>query len=175
MRDLKVYIEKAMKEIDSINVPYSKYVTDWKINDRAKKRWGQCTKLEKKIGNEPTFEIQICKTLLEENNDESGLLTVIIHELLHTCKGGMTHKGKWKYYADIVTSKLGYTLTRTNSKEELGISEIPKELQSMPKSVNFRFKSASGAESSLRDITAPSLSRTILTTSAPLAVASLRN
>lgn len=117
MRNLQEYARQCMRELDSIGIQYGD-IESFVVNTRATSRWGQCRHLPN-----GKHSININATLLDENNSEKGLKQTIIHELLHSCKGGMGHKGEWARLASIVNRKLGYNITRTNSAESLGIKE----------------------------------------------------
>lgn len=121
MKDLMKLVAECKAELDSISVPYQT-VHRWKVNTRAKARWGYCKKLW-----EGAFEIQIAQCLLEDTVDDIAVKTTIIHELLHTVKGCHGHKGKWKEYAEYVNRKLPkYHIKRTTSHKEKGIEYKPR-------------------------------------------------
>ena len=46
------------------------------------------------------------------NNTERSLRNTLIHELIHTVLGGLSHKGEWKKWADYVSGKTGYHIQR---------------------------------------------------------------
>lgn len=46
------------------------------------------------------------------NNTERSLRNTLIHELIHTVPGGLSHKGEWKKWADYVSGKTGYHIQR---------------------------------------------------------------
>ena len=114
MRDLMKYAIECMTELDKLEIEYGT-VVEWKINTRAKQRWGLC----RHTPNEHIIEIN--KILLDENNDEQGLKDTIIHELLHTCKGCNNHGTKWKQLAETVNRTYGYNIQRTSTAEEKGV------------------------------------------------------
>lgn len=115
MRNLFEYAKICMSELDAVGINYRR--SQFEINYRAVKRWGQC-----RSNGDGTFTVQISSVLLDENNSVDGLKNTIIHELLHTCEGCMNHGKKWQELADIVNSRYGYGIKRTSSGEEKGIS-----------------------------------------------------
>lgn len=117
MRNLMTYAVQCMKMLDEINIPYVTPI-DWQVNTRAK-RWGYCKRVP--CGNEPEFLIQINASLLDERNDEVGLMNTIIHELLHTCPGCFNHSASWQYMAQRVYNAFGYRIQRTSSAKEKGV------------------------------------------------------
>lgn len=118
MKDFDKLIENCLLELDKTGIKYGN-VTKWKINTRAKKRWGQCRVLPDEKG----FEISISKRLLDDNVPDKSAKSTIIHELLHTCKGCRDHGTEWKKLASVVNSELGYNIKRCTSAAEQGIFE----------------------------------------------------
>lgn len=83
------------------------------FNETAKKRYGQCRRI-----SPYHFEISINK-LFAEICSINKVKNTIVHEILHALPGGMTHKGDWARYAQIVNVKLPhYHITRTNFYKE---------------------------------------------------------
>lgn len=116
-------IAEAKALCDSLNIPYGniKWV---KINTRAKSRWGQCKLL--KTGG---FEIQIADVLLDPHTSHEALMDTVIHEVLHTCPGGMTHKGAWKMYADKVNRNTQYNIKRCTSAAEKNLTDSTAQIK----------------------------------------------
>lgn len=114
MRNLNAFANQCMDELSSIGVPYRQ--AEFVINSRAATRWGSCS-----LKRDGSFIIQISSVLLDENNSEYGLKQTIIHELIHTCPGCMNHGKTWKKYASMC-NKIGYSISRCNNEESLGIS-----------------------------------------------------
>ena len=118
---LKDYIKlrnECLQEVMALGIKTG-IITEWKINSRAKKRLGQCTRCP-----DGTYEIQIAKLLLTEDKiKEADVKEVIIHEILHTCYGCMKHTGRWKIYAEKMNEAYGYQISRTKNMEIVGLSE----------------------------------------------------
>ena len=112
----KLYLE-CMQELRSIGIEYG-CVSEWHINTRAKKRWGQC----KALGH-GYYSINISVRLLADDIDDIATKTTILHELLHTCKGCMNHGKEWQRLADKVNRAYGYNIKRCTSCEEKGIEK----------------------------------------------------
>lgn len=126
MKDYISLIEETKKDLDKLAIKY-RNVSEFSVNTRAKKRWGQC----KKTGYN-TFEISISSRLLEDDVDNQKVKNVIAHELLHTVQGCYGHKGKWKMLAEYVTRSLPqYMIKTTDSPENIGviIEQKPKEIR----------------------------------------------
>lgn len=116
MRNLDEYAILCMEELDAIGIEYGNIV-EFKVNTRAKKRWGQCRAIP------GGYSINISVVLLDERNDEQGLKETIIHELLHSCKGCMNHGENWKRLAAKVNRAYGYNIKRCSSAEDKGVQE----------------------------------------------------
>ena len=110
---LNAVAEICLEKLDAIGVPYGK-ITEFTINTRAKKRWGQCRKCP-----DGTYKININVALLDKKCID-GLVETLMHEIIHTCPGCMNHGPEWKKWADLVGKEYGYSITRTKSAEELG-------------------------------------------------------
>lgn len=94
------------------------------IGTRAKRRYGRC-----RLISENCYDIEISDFLLEDNVSDESIANTVIHELLHTIKGCMNHKEKWKRYASIVNNKLGCNVKRTTTREEKGIEPYKSKEQ----------------------------------------------
>lgn len=117
MRDLMSYAKECMSELDNIGIEYGNIV-EFKVNTTAAKRWGQCRAVP------GGYSININIALLDERNDVEGLKNTIIHELLHSCKGGGGHREEWKRLAEKVNRAYGYNIKRCSSADEKGVTEI---------------------------------------------------
>ena len=134
MKELAYLLEVAeicKEELRVINIDFNESV-EFKVNTRAKKRFGLCTY---KNNLDCDFEIQITDRLLKNSSAIIGLKNTIIHELLHTVEGCMNHGKKWKSLADEVNRAYGYNIKRASSCAEKGI-----ESEIVPKKVNYMFK-----------------------------------
>lgn len=122
MKDYKNLVDSTKSDLDKLDIKYGK-IRNFKINTRAKKRWGQC----KKIGIN-TFDIEISSRLLDDNVEDKAVKNVIAHELLHTVHGCFAHRGKWKEIANYINSSLpDYNIKTTDSLEDYGIITENKE------------------------------------------------
>ncbi|MDO5849420.1 MAG: SprT-like domain-containing protein [Methanobrevibacter sp.] len=116
MRDLKKYTIDCIDELNGIGI-FPGRITSLEVNSRAKKRWGSCAPQLDGNGNIAGYRISINKILLDEGTPEKALKNTIIHELLHSCRDCMTHKGRWKELALKVNSELGYDIKRVKSRD----------------------------------------------------------
>lgn len=118
-------VAEAMQICDSLDIPYGN-VDSFTVNYRAKSRWGQCRR--KAYGRLYSYSINISADLLKSEESHNGLVSTVVHELLHTCPNCMKHTGEWKMYADKVNAAYGYkgiSITRCKSAEDLGVKELP--------------------------------------------------
>lgn len=122
MRDLNIVAKECMKMLDDIGIKYG-HITEFKVNTRAIKRWGQCKRVP------GGYSINISATLLDERNDINGLKNTILHELLHSCEGCMNHGDKWKFVANKVNIAYGYNIKRCSSSDEKGVDEDMRPVQ----------------------------------------------
>lgn len=115
MKDLNKLASECEQDLLSIGIQPGK-VNRWIINTRAKCRWGLCKTVQPGL-----FDISIAARLLQDDIDDQAAKNTILHELLHTVKGGKGHKGQWKELAAKVNRRLPqYTIKRTTSEEEKG-------------------------------------------------------
>lgn len=116
MKDFDKLIHICLEEVIAAGIQPG-HIVEWKLNSRAKKRWGQCTK---KSNGE--CRIQIASRLLTDDRiSEKACKDTIIHEILHSCPECKGHTGKWKEYAQIMNVKYGYDIKRITSGEEKGV------------------------------------------------------
>lgn len=120
MRDLMIYANKAMKDLDSLGIEYAKCIK-WKVNKRAQKRWGRCTATV--VNGHLQYIIEINVMLLDERVPTDGLMETIYHELCHSIPKGMCHSGEWLNAVTKINRALGTNIKRTNSIEEKGVDD----------------------------------------------------
>lgn len=118
MRDLMVYANKAMKDLDSLGIEYAKDI-EWKVNKRAQKRWGRCIKHIE----DDSYTIEINSVLLDERVSTYGLMETIYHELCHSIPDGMCHTGEWLRAVNKINKAFGTNIKRTNSTADKKIDE----------------------------------------------------
>lgn len=111
MKDLMKLAKECMSELDAIGVKYGN-VVEWKVNTRAKSRWGRCSK------RYDGFHIEITNELLYDHLSDKGAKNTIFHELLHSVEGCMNHGTKWQSLADLVNDCYGYSIQRCSSSDE---------------------------------------------------------
>ena len=105
--------EKCRAILKKENIPISDYIRSIQINRRAKSRFGKCTEIK------GVYEIEISSELL--HLEDHKIETVILHELIHTCRGCMNHGSRWKQYAARINTVYGYEITVRTSFAKLGL------------------------------------------------------
>lgn len=122
MHNLEKIYNEVLNDILSLNISYGNIKKiSVKEGDFADVAW--CNRTQRKtfgIVISTTFEIEICRWLLEDDVPIQSLKNVIAHEILHTCEGCFEHTGKWKEYALYMNRTLGYQIERTTRNLDLG-------------------------------------------------------
>ncbi len=121
MKDYMAMFNEAMEIVDGLGIEAGEIV-EVKLNYRAKNRLGRCTRNNIFC----TYKLEFNHLIFSDEANEDEVMNVLIHEILHTCKDCMTHKGEWKRLANIVNANTRYNITRCANYESLGI-ESPKE------------------------------------------------
>jgi predicted SprT family Zn-dependent metalloprotease len=116
MRDLDFYAKKCKNKLIAIDIPISNNI-QFRVNTRAKARWGRCRR------KDDGYIIEISVELLREDAYESGLENTILHELLHTCPNCLNHGSEWKRLAAKVNRVYGCNIKRTDSYQDKGLQE----------------------------------------------------
>lgn len=115
MRNLEAYGKQCIEDLNAIGI-YPNDISEFIVNTRAKKRWGQACK---KSG---VYSININVLLLQDDCPERALLETLYHELLHCVDGCMNHGEKWQELAELVNDCYMVNITRASSDEEkLGV------------------------------------------------------
>lgn len=118
MKDLQATATKCIKMLEDIGIHPTVTPSQFTVNTRATKRFGQAKK-----ANGRWYNVNINHWLLDDNSPQEGLENTVLHELLHTVDGCSGHTGKWLRLAQQVKSAYGYDITRTSTAEEkLGIN-----------------------------------------------------
>ena len=101
--NLQEYINECYLILDSLNIPYyDKTLVIFKWNNRISTKWGYCRK-----NNDNTFMIAISSCLREDSIKHNKVLSVILHEILHTCPGCFNHGELWMCYAKLIKQNYG--------------------------------------------------------------------
>ena len=116
MNDFDLMLKKAIRQAERLGIPVSDKISPHiVINKRAVRRFGCC----KKQGE--TYIIELSEILADA--PEISCMQTIAHELIHTCPGCMNHGETFKKYADKMNREYGYEISRTNSRENMGVKE----------------------------------------------------
>lgn len=120
---LNELLAECLKELAAINIRPCGKILGVRENKRAKKRLGCCKQI--KGGASPEFQLEL--SVMLQDVEEKILKEVMIHEILHTCKGCLNHGDRWKQLAERVGKVYGYSIKRTADFENLGIKAGAEE------------------------------------------------
>ena len=116
MKDLILLVNESYEILNSLNIPYyDRNFVNFKWNGRISTKWGYC----RKVNN--GFEISICSRLGEDDIKRKKILSVILHEILHTCPGCFNHGAQWKTYGKLIKINYGIKIKKESSAEELNV------------------------------------------------------
>lgn len=116
MKNLEKLVQECQEELKELGIKPGP-ICAWRINSRAKTRWGQCRR-----NPDGTFEIEIANQLLQDERiSDKACKETILHEMLHTCPGCMKHTGRWKQYATVMNHYYGYHIKRATLGKEKGV------------------------------------------------------
>lgn len=119
MKDLDKLAAECVADLLAIGIQPAKNI-NWSVNTRAKKRWGHCHK-----ASSTAYDIEVSSRLLQDEVCDQAAKNTIMHELLHTINGAMSHTGLWLRLATKVNSQLPqYTIKRTTNSEEKGVDPV---------------------------------------------------
>ena len=104
MKNLNSLYRNALDIISDENIPYGKIVSI-SVNALFTNKWGRCTCVGCSTDGENEYKIEISKELLYDDVLTDFVLTVIMHEILHTCENCMNHGLQWQQYADQINQK----------------------------------------------------------------------
>ena len=107
MKDYMAMFNRAMDVVHDLGIETG-YITNVSLNYRAKNRAGQCRR--NNVSN--TYSLNFNYLIFNDKANDTEVMNTIIHEILHTCKDCMTHKGEWKRLANIVNANTKYNITR---------------------------------------------------------------
>lgn len=116
MRDLNTYFKKCIAEIKATGIQYGE-ISDIRVGSQNMKFIGLCHHLR-----DGTHMIEINPVILTSSTPIKSLKEVIIHEILHTCKGCDNHGRIWKQLAAKINARYGYNVTHYSSYVTLGIT-----------------------------------------------------
>ena len=132
---LQELYEECIKELKEIGIDLTKLDTgsiDIKLSNRSKKNYGYCKQEEpdKKFCKRVKKRRRIvweCNKFNKHtivisswvlNLDEKIIKNTIMHELIHCIPYCNNHGKMFKYYAEIINNKLGYSISRIGNKEK---------------------------------------------------------
>ena len=123
--NINILYDEAYKIVsDAIGEENIGHVTKVSANTRAKSRWGCC----KSDNGGKSYKLEIAERLLQGDADYNQVLSTMVHEILHTCKGSHHHDAVWQNNAYRVMQKYPYLkISRTNSAADFNIKNEREE------------------------------------------------
>ena len=125
MYNLYQLATEAINNLNAIGIYPHLTANDFKVNTRAKSRYGQASRRCR--NGKVTYSVNISSFLLDKRNDKNSVMTTIYHECLHCCDNCMSHTGQWKKYAEIVNQRFGTQIQRCTNRDEKLCAEVIKE------------------------------------------------
>lgn len=135
MRNLYEIGRQCIENLNIIGI-YPNEISEFKINTRAKSRFGQAR--YNSLLDEYTIEINA--TLLRYDCNEKALLETMYHELLHCVDGCMNHGKKWQDLADLVNDCYCMNITRVSTLDEKYGKEYAKVVREEQAQAKKTFK-----------------------------------
>ncbi|MEQ2457000.1 SprT-like domain-containing protein [Flavonifractor hominis] len=119
MEGWDILLARVVEQARALGIPVSgRMEPHVSVNRRAVGRFGCC------IQEGERYRIELSQRLL--GAEEWACMQVLAHEVLHTCPGCRNHGVVWKGYAARMNAAYGYTISRTSTCRELGVTE-PEE------------------------------------------------
>ncbi|MGF6376381.1 putative SprT family Zn-dependent metalloprotease [Clostridiales Family XIII bacterium PM5-7] len=115
MDRLQRLYQSSLQEVQRLGIKPSRRIHGVIVNTRAKRRLGCCKR--NRVHGIEGFQIEISANVMD--CDEQQIKEVLIHEILHTCRGCFDHGKKWKLYAEMVSDAYGYHISRTKDAPEV--------------------------------------------------------
>ncbi len=102
-KDITVFFKNSCDILDDLGIKYGN-VTAVRTVPASVTPYAQCLAL-----NNGNFEIEICADYLTDDTCDRFVYVLMLHELIHTCEGGIKHNRKYRNYAGIIERFYGYS------------------------------------------------------------------
>ncbi len=103
-QEIDAMMQELILSLRELSVPIPSNICPRVLyNARAKRRLGCC------YDRGGSYEIELSSSILEE---PQKVKEVLIHELLHTCRGCHNHGKRWKQYGERVKEAWGISVVR---------------------------------------------------------------
>lgn len=118
-QELDELLSEVTAQAKALGIPVSgRILPKVAVNNRAKSRFGCCKRLP---NGDVVIELSGHTILAEKKK----IMQVLAHEILHSCYGCLNHGKRWKSYAERMNKAFGYQISRTDSRERMGLAQEP--------------------------------------------------
>lgn len=118
MHDLRKIAHVCLDEVIAAGITPGN-IAAYNVNGRLSRSWGRC-KTDRLLG---VSSIEIQPFLLNSKTPVEVLKMVLIHEILHSCRGCQNHGALWKSYAARMNARYHYNIARIVSAETIAACE----------------------------------------------------
>lgn len=127
-KEINVVLEKCLRMCDEVGIPYGD-IRKISISGKMSKAMGKCWRYRNAMHGIEWFEIKIAK-LAADNFSSFELENVVLHEIIHTCKGAFDHGSTFHKYGNLVNKRYGYHVETYWSFESVGVT---------PEQMNYKY------------------------------------
>ena len=123
---LNQYYEFAIELLSTLGICYGEVTKVFIMPKASTRTLGICKRNRDYSGYwDGTFSISLNPCLFADGVNDDIIIQTLLHELIHTVYGCFNHGKKFKFYAQIINNKYGYSISRTTDSSKFGV-ELPK-------------------------------------------------
>lgn len=119
-KDLNKMLSTAIEQVTSLGLNPSP-IDETIYLTRATKTYGKCERID------GGFAIHVSKYF--KDNDESELMNMLVHEVLHTVPNCFNHGKSWKSAAELANKTFGYNISRLSNFEMANLTAADVKIQ----------------------------------------------
>lgn len=118
--ELENAVQKSLAICEDLQIPFSDKISSIRVNNRIRAKWGYCRRIRNPQG-EDSFEISISGRLLQNDVKPKKQMSVILHEILHTCPGCFNHGKEWNAYRKQIKKEKHIKIYVTASSKDMKV------------------------------------------------------
>ncbi len=103
-KDVMKFFKESCEILDDLKIRYGT-VAGVRVIDPNPEFFGLCRHTKDDV-----HLIDICSDVLADDIRDHDVYTIILHELIHTCDGGIKHNKKFREYGSLIERFYGYTI-----------------------------------------------------------------